>query len=55
MNVIGKRHFGKKALAAGGGAGASTSRELFDTLLYWNPHVLVDSSGEATVDFPVND
>ena len=55
MNVIGKRHFGKKALAAGGGGGASTSRELFDTLLYWNPHVLVDSSGEAAVDFPVND
>ena len=33
MQVIGKRHFGRKALAPGGGGGRSTARELFDTLL----------------------
>ena len=30
--VIGKRHFGKKAVAAGGGGGGENARELFDTL-----------------------
>ena len=31
--VIGKRHFGKKALPPGGGGGRAGARELFDTLL----------------------
>lgn len=55
MFVIGKRHFGLKALPFGGGGGKSTSRELFDTLLYWNPSVVVDADGEATVEVPLND
>ena len=33
MQVIGKRHFGLKALPQGGGGGKQTTRELFDTLL----------------------
>ena len=33
MQVIGKRHFGRKAIATGGGGGRGSSRELFDTLL----------------------
>ena len=40
--VIGKRHFGKKAVAAGGGGGGENARELFDTLLMWNPRVTLD-------------
>ena len=55
MQVVGKRHFGKKALPAGGGGGKLTSRELFDTLLYWNPKVKLDAKGEATVSVPLND
>ncbi|MEQ1601992.1 MAG: MG2 domain-containing protein [Methylophilaceae bacterium] len=55
MQVIGKRHFGKKALPAGGGGGAQTSRELFDTLLYWNPRVKLDANGRAKISVPLND
>jgi uncharacterized protein YfaS (alpha-2-macroglobulin family) len=53
--VTGKRHFGKKALPAGGGGGRGPTRELFDTLLYWNPAVKLDTKGEATVEVPLND
>ena len=35
MQVVGKRHYGRKAREAGGGGGRTTSRELFDTLLFW--------------------
>ena len=55
MYVVGKRHFGLKALPAGGGGGRTTTRELFDTLLYWNPRVKLDSNGQAAVEFPLND
>ena len=55
MHVVGKRHFGLKALPAGGGGGRLTTRELFDTLLYWNPRVPLDAQGRATVEFPLND
>ena len=33
MHVIGKRHFGMKALPQGGGGGNQSTREMFDTLL----------------------
>lgn len=55
MNVIGKRHYGRKALATGGGGGRQVSRELFDTLLLWKGRVLLDTNGEATVEVPLND
>jgi alpha-2-macroglobulin len=56
MQVIGKRHFGRKALPPGGsgGRGAGT-RELFDTLIYWKADVITDANGEATVEVPLND
>ena len=56
MQVIGKRHFGRKALPPGGsgGRGAGT-RELFDTLILWQGSVLTDANGEATVEVPLND
>lgn len=54
-HIVGKRHFGRKALPAGGGGGAQTVRELFDTLLYWNPRVPLDAAGRAEVEIPLND
>ncbi|MFM0018666.1 alpha-2-macroglobulin family protein [Paraburkholderia azotifigens] len=55
MEIVGRRHFGRKAVPAGGGGGHSSTRELFDTLLLWNPRVTLDANGEATVDVPLND
>ncbi|SAK87037.1 Alpha-2-macroglobulin-like protein [Caballeronia temeraria] len=55
MEIIGRRHFGRKAVPAGGGGGHSATRELFDTLLLWNPRVTLDAKGEASVDVPLND
>ncbi|HRV08653.1 MAG TPA: MG2 domain-containing protein, partial [Acidobacteriota bacterium] len=36
MHVVGKRHFGQKAKPDGGGGGRVATRELFDTLVFWN-------------------
>ncbi len=55
MMVIGKRHFGRKALPHGGGGGKQLTRELFDTLVYWKSVVPLDSDGEADVVFDLND
>ena len=55
MQVIGKRHYGKKATPAGGGGGKSPTRELFDTLLLWKPYVVLDANGRAQIDVPLND
>lgn len=55
MQVVGKRHFGRKAVAAGGDGGRNPTRELFDTLLYWNPSVTLDAQGRAQVEVPLND
>lgn len=53
--VIGKRHFGLKALPIGGDGGGALRRELFDTLLYWNPSVALDNQGRARVEVKLND
>ncbi|HEY3597006.1 MAG TPA: MG2 domain-containing protein, partial [Paraburkholderia sp.] len=55
MEIVGRRHFGRKAVPAGGGGGHSATRELFDTLLLWNPRVTLDANGEATLGVPLND
>ncbi len=55
MQVVGKRHYGRKARAAGGGGGRHTARELFDTLLFWKARVRLDEQGRATVEVPLND
>ncbi len=55
MQVIGKRHFGLKALAQGGGGGRQNTRELFDTLLLWKARLPLDANGEASVEVPLND
>jgi hypothetical protein len=55
MQVIGKRHFGLKALPPGGGGGKQATRELFDTLLLWKGRHSLDANGEATIEVPLND
>ena len=55
MQVIGKRHFGLKALPQGGGGGRQTTRELFDTLLLWKARLPLDANGEANAEVPLND
>jgi alpha-2-macroglobulin len=55
MHVIGKRHFGLKALPQGGGGGSQITRELFDTLLLWKGRISLDEKGLATVEVPLND
>lgn len=52
--IIGRRHYGRKAVAAGGGGGFAT-RELFDTLLTWQPAVTLNAQGEAVIQVPLND
>ncbi|MGO8991549.1 MAG: alpha-2-macroglobulin family protein [bacterium] len=55
MQVVGKRHFGLKAIPPGGGGGKQSTRELFDTLLLWKARQPLDANGEATVEVPLND
>ncbi len=55
MQVVGKRHFGRKAVAHGGGGGRANARELFDTLLLWKGRVKLDQDGQAVVRFALND
>nr|WP_170845049.1 Ig-like domain-containing alpha-2-macroglobulin family protein [Chitinasiproducens palmae] len=55
MEVIGRRHFGRKAVPAGGGGGHTATRELFDTLLLWQPDVQLDANGEARITVPLSD
>ena len=57
MQVVGKRHYGRKAVPHGGGGGreGDRAREQFDSLLLWSARVKVDADGPAKVDVPLND
>lgn len=56
LQVVGKRHFGRKAVAPGGGGGQGlNTRELFDTLLFWKGSAAVDAQGRAQFTVPLND
>jgi alpha-2-macroglobulin len=55
MEIIGRRHYGRKAVPAGGGGGRAPTRELLDTLLLWNPMLQLDANGQAQVTVPLND
>ncbi|EER59091.1 alpha-2-macroglobulin domain protein [Acidovorax delafieldii 2AN] len=55
MEIIGRRHYGKKAVPAGGGGGRAQTRELLDTLLLWEPALKLDANGQAKVTVPLND
>jgi len=55
MEIIGRRHYGKKAAPAGGGGGKAQTRELLDTLLLWQPAIALDAQGKASITVPLND
>lgn len=55
LQVVGKRHFGRKAMEPGGGGGEAPTRELFDTLLLWEPKVILNAQGKASIKVPFND
>ncbi len=56
LQVVGKRHYGRKARLPGGGGGqGAATRELFDTLLTWEPHLKLDAAGHASFKFKLND
>jgi len=58
MQVVGKRHYGRKTLAPGGGGGGDLSgltREDFRPVLLWKGHVPLDAKGRATVEVPLSD
>jgi uncharacterized protein YfaS (alpha-2-macroglobulin family) len=55
MFVVGRRHFGLKAVPQGGGGGLVPTRQLFDTLLLWRARVPLTERGDALVEIPLND
>ncbi len=57
MQVVGKRHYGKKAVEAGGGGGdaSAVNRENFQPVLLWRGHVALDANGNARVAVPLSD
>lgn len=57
MQVVGKRHYGRKAVPLGGGGGRERdrAREQFDSLLLWKGRVKLDAQGNASLQVPLND
>jgi len=57
--LIGRQKFEKKGANQGGDGGKTTSlttlRDDFKYIAYWNPHILTDKNGDATVNFKVPD
>lgn len=56
--VVGKRHYGRKAVEAGGGGGGDLSglnRENFQPVLLWRGRVPLDANGHARVPVPLSD
>ncbi len=56
--VVGKRHYGRKALAAGGGGGGDLSaltRADFRPVLLWQGRVKLNDKGQAAVIVPLAD
>ncbi len=58
MQVVGKRHYGRKAVAAGGGGGGDLSqvnREDFKPVPLWKGRVPLDAQGMARLTVPLSD
>jgi uncharacterized protein YfaS (alpha-2-macroglobulin family) len=57
MQVVGKRTYGKKAVAAGGGGGdaSGVNRENFEPVLLWQGKVALDANGNGRVPVTLSD
>jgi uncharacterized protein YfaS (alpha-2-macroglobulin family) len=58
MQVVGKRHYGRKTAEPGGGGGGDLSglnRENFQPVLLWRGTVALDGNGRARVAVPLSD
>jgi hypothetical protein len=58
MQVVGKRHYGRKALPHGGGGGGDLSaltRADFKPVLLWKGRIALDAKGRALVEVPMAD
>ena len=55
--VVGKRHYGKKAVEAGGGGGdaSAVTRDDFRPVLLWKGRVALDANGRARVPVTLSD
>ncbi|WP_430991277.1 hypothetical protein, partial [Escherichia coli] len=56
--VVGKRHYGKKAVEAGGGGGGDSSglnRENFQPVILWKGRVTLDENGHARIPVTLSD
>ncbi|MES2020931.1 MAG: MG2 domain-containing protein [Pseudomonadota bacterium] len=56
--VVGKRHYGKKAVEAGGGGGGDSSglnRENFQPVILWKGRVALDENGHARIPVTLSD
>ena len=55
--VVGKRHYGKKAVEAGGGGGddSAVTRDDFRPVLLWKGRVALDAKGQARIPVPLSD
>ncbi len=57
MQVVGKRHFGKKAVGTGGGGGTDNAitRTDFKPVLLWRGRVALDGQGKTRIAVPLAD
>ena len=56
MRLVGRQKFEKKGADTGGGGGLDIGlRSVFKFVSYWNPSILTDSQGRATIEFKVPD
>jgi uncharacterized protein YfaS (alpha-2-macroglobulin family) len=56
MRLVGRQKFEKKGANTGGGGGPDLSlRSIFKFVSYWNPSLIPDADGKATIDFDAPD
>jgi uncharacterized protein YfaS (alpha-2-macroglobulin family) len=56
MRLVGRQKFEKKGANTGGGGGLDISlRSVFKFVGYWNPSIITDTKGRATIEFEVPD
>jgi len=53
--LLGRRHYGKKGAPSGGDGGGVALRKDFLPLAYWNPSLVTDDKGRASVTFKAPD